>query len=311
MTGKAGVAKCVRNRLFVGLIAGALLSAGMLLTAPPAPAQAAYDHSQLAGGVGDAARHALAAVKTAESAAQKARNGASGYQVISFGEGRSYAGKVDSSGGLEGYGVLTWPNGDRHAGLYAKGVRSGDGAFFFGDGRRYLGEWRNDMYDGLGVLFRADGSIESYGRWSANNYVGPEKKYDLAGLSPKVRSAAVAARNAVLKAEEAARRARDGKAGTRVTSMEPEGRYEGEVDANGTLHGYGVLTWPNGDRHAGHYENGVRSGYGAFYFYEGRRYEGQWTADKYGGWGVLFNTDGSVEDSGRWSENARVSEPGQ
>ena len=40
----------------------------------------------------------------------------------------------------------------------------------------------------------------------------------------------------------------------------PDGMsYEGEVNADGQPHGYGVMTWPNGERHEGKFSKGAPS----------------------------------------------------
>jgi hypothetical protein len=273
----------------------------------------AYSHGALGDQVRQAADNARAAALQAEAAAQSARDGVAGYQTVTYGSNRYEGGW--SNGEKAGYGKFYYPNGDYHAGGYAGGVRSGPGVFYFADGRRYVGEFLNDTYNGYGVLYTSKGDVRQQGAWADGKFLGESAtpaargdsgKFALSALDGDVRDAAERARNGVKKAQDAAARARNGETGTRVVQLNPSGLYEGEVDANGGLHGYGVLTWPNGDRHAGLYGNGVRNGPGTFFFNDGSRYEGEWLADKYGGLGVLFNADGSLKSEGRWSENSLV-----
>ena len=41
---------------------------------------------------------------------------------------------------------------------------SGYGVYWWTSGNRYVGYWENNMKNGIGTLYYADGTIE-YGRW--------------------------------------------------------------------------------------------------------------------------------------------------
>lgn len=72
-----------------------------------------------------------------------------------------------------GFSVLLWASGDRHAGQWREGSASGPGVRSFADGRRYEGEFAADKRNGLGVLWSADGRVLSAGLWKDSNLVTP------------------------------------------------------------------------------------------------------------------------------------------
>ncbi|MDX2234308.1 MAG: hypothetical protein NW200_07400 [Hyphomonadaceae bacterium] len=138
--------------------------------------------------------------------------------------------------------------------------------------------------------------------------------YDPAVLHPRVRdvvlraraqaaqaeTAATLARQAAIRGEAAAARARRNEPGTKVHTYNDGGRYEGEW-SRGKPNGYGVWsagrTQFAGDRFAGQHVDGVRVGAGV-YTYGPRanqntlRYEGEWSSEKANGVGVYWWRDG-------------------
>jgi len=44
------------------------------------------------------------------------------------------------------------------------------GYFTFPNGGKYVGEWSNNKFDGEGIAYRADGSINQSGRWYGDTF---------------------------------------------------------------------------------------------------------------------------------------------
>lgn len=74
--------------------------------------------------------------------------------------------------------------------------------------------------------------------------------------------------------------------------------YEGDL-LTGMMHGYGSITWSNGDQYTGEFVDGKRTGTGTYFWANGNRYEGDFLDGQMHGWGVLYYANGSVR-SGRW-----------
>jgi len=56
--------------------------------------------------------------------------------------------------------------------------------------------------------------------------------------------------------------------------VDNEGWYEGEYK-DGTYHGQGTETWPDGDKYEGEFKEGKRNGHGVYTWSDGRKYEGE------------------------------------
>ena len=79
-----------------------------------------------------------------------------GYGVASWPEGDRYEGDfVD--GKRTGRGILTWPNGERYEGDFVDGFFSGRGVYTWPSGARYEGEFFRGKRSGHGVYTWADG----------------------------------------------------------------------------------------------------------------------------------------------------------
>lgn len=45
------------------------------------------------------------------------------------------------------------------------------GSLYYPEGQlQYQGQFRNDQYDGKGILYRTDGSVEHAGKWKDGDY---------------------------------------------------------------------------------------------------------------------------------------------
>lgn len=181
--------------------------------------------------------------------------------TATYSDGTVYAGGFDGNYLREGYGKITWANGDSYEGDFVAGELTGRGIFYFAggdvyegdlvggvkegygkytsaDGSTYEGEFKGDLRHGKGIHTAADGSVyegdfvdgikEGYGKYvyaTGDVYEG-EFKGDL----------------------------RHGKGKYVWANGET---YTGDF-ANGNMNGYGTYTWPTGrPSYTGYFENGV------------------------------------------------------
>ncbi|MBC8173071.1 MAG: hypothetical protein H7X71_04115, partial [Chitinophagales bacterium] len=52
------------------------------------------------------------------------------------------------AGNYDGFGTLTFSNGDRYEGAFKNNLRHGFGTFYFKDGIIQEGLWENDLFTG-------------------------------------------------------------------------------------------------------------------------------------------------------------------
>ncbi len=151
---------------------------------------------------------------------------------VTYDDGSRYVG--DFARGLRnGEGTYTYANGDRYVGAWLDGDMHGHGVYTFADGGRYEGEWRHDKMHGRGVRVWADGDRYD-GGWR------DDKKHGL---------------------------------GTYISAKGE--RYDGEW-ANDAMHGHGVYTWADGSRYEGEWQNDHAHGYGTRRDPDGEVFAGTW-----------------------------------
>lgn len=78
-----------------------------------------------------------------------------------------YVGCFDVEDNRDGYGVMTFNNGQTYEGFYKKDKRDGYGKLTLKDGTVYDGNWVNNKRDGYGKLTYEDGSFYD-GNWANN-----------------------------------------------------------------------------------------------------------------------------------------------
>lgn len=163
---------------------------------------------------------------------------------------------------------LRLPSGDQYVGETAGGRREGRGSYFFRNGDVYVGEFRANVFHGVGVLRKAPFSINGY------SCVGREYQGEF----------------------------RDGLRAGRGTQRSGFGdTYEGGF-ADDTYHGRGTMVFANGDRYEGDWDRGQRTGHGRVTFKSGAFYDGGWRQNEYHGEGVIqfSKRAGGGSYSGSW-----------
>lgn len=77
-----------------------------------------------------------------------------------------------------GYGVLTFRNGNVYSGNFNDGYKNGEGIFTFPNGTYYKGTWINDSLNGEGVFYDAPSNIAFYGNFINSGFNGVVTIYD-------------------------------------------------------------------------------------------------------------------------------------
>jgi hypothetical protein len=80
-----------------------------------------------------------------------------GKQAIKSEEG-TYFGEVTDNK-PDGYGEMTYTNGDKYIGEFKNGYKSGQGIFTYANGDKYTGEFKNNNFDGHGIITYTNGFI--------------------------------------------------------------------------------------------------------------------------------------------------------
>ncbi len=101
-----------------------------------------------------ASRMALKAEKNARFAILQIKTGRAGYNVVTNDQGYHYEGEwknnLPNNMGYNGFGALSWPNGNRYEGEFLNGHKNGSGVFIGGNGDRYEGAFLGGEIDGYG-----------------------------------------------------------------------------------------------------------------------------------------------------------------
>jgi hypothetical protein len=175
-----------------------------------------------------------------------------------FFDGRVFIGQLEN-GKKVGRCTYLWPDGQRYVGDWRDDLQDGVGEWTSAQGDRYVGEYRFGKREGKGVMTYAN-RMEYDGEWLADRPSGNGKF-----------------------------RFQNGDV------------YEGQVLA-GQQTGSGTLTQKSGDRYVGQWLRGERDGKGQAEWKNGQRYEGDWRRDRKHGNGSMRFPDGGTYD-GQWRED--------
>lgn len=133
-----------------------------------------YDIAGLDPAVRSAVESARNAQTRSIAAAARAQGDVAGTVRFKGEAGDSYEGEGYGTGAdaqRNGYGLITWADGEFYAGQNRggtpnAGVKEGFGVYVFADGRIYEGQWLNDNRHGYGVQWDAAGRLAFYGVWN-------------------------------------------------------------------------------------------------------------------------------------------------
>lgn len=184
---------------------------------------------------------------------------------------------------------------------------------------KYIGQWKNDIYDGMGKYICADGSIKE-GKWMKGKFVstvqirngntisqlGGTYTGELLGLVPHGYGTLVfsGARGNIRFGNQYAKGTytwpdgstyvgewKYGKYDGYGVYTSPEGTYSGG-HKNNLFHGYGTEI-TSGGNYEGEFFNGHYHGKGTFKYSDGRKYVGEWKNSKWNGFGKISNHKGT------------------
>jgi hypothetical protein len=183
-------------------------------------------------------------------------------------DGRLYVGSF-YQGRLTGTGRFTWPDGQSYEGQIRDSQYNGFGTMIWPSGQRYEGQWLNGAIEGWGRLRYEDGDIHE-GQWKG----GKRHGFGTFVSTNGTRSTGTY---------------EDNKPKGVVNRTSATSRYEGEVDAEGKVHGQGVLNLGD-ERYAGSFSHGDYQGNGIYQWLpQGSIFMGRFRNDKANGHGVFVS----------------------
>jgi hypothetical protein len=195
------------------------------------------------------------------------------------------------------HGVLNHVDHYLYHGDFLRTVRDGEGRCYYANGETYVGSWKDDLYNGYGILYAPDGSVAQAGTWEAGLLITPETGvYTAFGVIEEV----------------------DGKSyfgDLKDGKYHGKGKYKssGGFQVGEFLDGQlveGVVFFSQ-DRayYIGKFKDKSPHGRGRIYNEDDSVYDGEFVKGQYHGRGVMYNADDSIE-RGIW-ENGELVSPDQ
>lgn len=244
-------------------------------------------------------------------------------------EVQTYVGEYVNSQ-RDGYGTYTWPSGQKYEGEWKEGKFNGKGTLTYSNGNVFEGTFVDGEKDGDAVYTLTDGTVINE-KWdhgakyvtdmdyttpagAAGSYTG---FWDLTNERPQGQGT-MEFENGQVYEGEWAEGVRSGQGrctwpdggyydgewkddkynGQGINYMSgdennPEAHvYEGSF-VDGHRSGYGVYTWPNGEKFEGEWKDGKRNGKGVYTYTDGSTYEGEYVDSERNGEGVYTAADGT------------------
>ena len=181
-------------------------------------------------------------------------------------------------------GIIRYFDECKYIGEKKNNMAEGYGILSF-DGNRYEGVFKNDNFEGYGILYYSngdryegelkDGKKEGYGilyYYDGDRYEGEFKNSMREGYG--------------------------------IYYFADGRRYEGEWK-NNKIEGYGIYYYSNGDRYEGELKDCKIEGYGILYYSNGNKYEGEWKDDKREGYGIIYYISNGNRYEGEFKDGKR------
>jgi hypothetical protein len=154
-----------------------------------------------------------------------------------------------------GYGVMTYSNGQKYIGEFDQGLHHGQGVLFINQSKKYVGSWKNGRKHGEGRIY-LNNRILTTGNWKSNKLI-KTSTYQNGCVDGNCQDGI------------GAYLFNDGK------------KVIGEF-SNGVLKGYTICFYPNGDKYNGEWKFSGRNGQGTL-FGEKNTQNGIWLDDAFVG----------------------------
>jgi len=218
----------------------------------------------------------------------------SGYGTMIYSNGEKYAGQF-KNGRYEGLGIVynadssvkkrgIWKNGKLKFPGDCKGdCLNGYGTITYENGEKYEGQFVDGQYCGIGMLYDADGSIKQKGYWAGNEAVG-----DFTGDCRNGKGSIDCTSRQEITERDPVRRIP-----ARTSTPDNIYKYTGNFK-DGKYDGQGVLSFVRGDKYEGQFKDGKYYGEGALSNANGDVYTGQFKYGNYDGQGTLKYAGGGT-----------------
>ena len=196
-----------------------------------------------------------------------------------------YSGSYNKYGLFEGYGEMTFSNGDIYKGNWNNGFINGHGIKIYSNGNFYEGNWSYDKANGHGIMTYPDVGIYD-GEWTDGYQEGHGKMTFSNGN--------------VYSGEWL-----NNKFNGRGIMTYPDGHiYNGEW-FDGIINGRGIMTYPDGRIYEGEWFDGIINGRGIMTYPDGYIYNGEWFDGIINGRGIMTYPDGRIRN-GEWKNGEYV-----
>jgi len=232
-----------------------------------------------------------------------------GNGILTFLGGQKYVGEF-KDGNYGGHGALTLSNGEKYVGEFKDGKENGQGTYTFPSGEEYVGEFKNDQKDGQFTVTYPNGDKYvgqfkddkkngkgAYTYHDGKKYLGEFKDGNENGQGTYTFPSG----------EEYVGEFRDDAKNGQFTATYPNGdKYVGQFKDD-KKNGQGAYTFKDGKKYVGEFKDGNYDGQGALTYANGEKYVGEFKNNKMNGQGTLYDADGSIKNSGVWSEDQYLS----
>ena len=201
--------------------------------------------------------------------------------------------------------IINYLNKGKYLGENKNNIRNGYGILYYNDGSRYYGEWKNNNKEGYGICYfysrnKYEGEwkndkMEGYGIYYYNNgnrLEGEWKNNEFFGNGKMYDYN----NNIIFEVE-----LKDNQRNGYIIKYFIDGKYEGEIK-NFKIEGYGILYINNIIAYQGGWKNNLNEGYGIYNYNDGSRYEGEWKQSMKNGFGIYYYTNGTKYE-GEWKDN--------
>ncbi len=94
-----------------------------------------------------------------------------GFGTLTWSNGNKYSGDW-LDGKIHGKGTLTWANGNKYEGEWANNTMHGKGTFTLFNGTKYIGDFVYGKMHGNGIMYDKNGKILQQGRFENGRFVG-------------------------------------------------------------------------------------------------------------------------------------------